>query len=1629
MNANTNGRLNKGRFSRTYHVAPTTRAIRAALAISVTLLALSGSGASLAAGTCVNDATPNTVSCNGDFTNLPGGSFVPVADLTLILGDNAPTSVTPAAGVVGVDAAWGGNVGVVNHAAITTAGADGILQYGSTTATLTNDGGITTNVTAAGVEAASVSAYGDVTVVNGGPITAYSAGAFDVTAVGAYSSHGNVSVDNTSTGTITANAASGKATAVDAYAKIGAVTVSNEGAISATSISNSATGIYAHASAGDASASNSGTISASGGNYVNSTGIHVVAGNNATANNSGSISVAAGTYATATGIRVVGVGSATVTNSGSITGNGATVYGIKGYASGGLSSITNTSTGDINLTGNSLTGIRADGYHGTSYVNNAGTITLTAYHDKYTSTQAYGIKASSINNSGTITVASNGPLGSAQGINAHAYGSNAIVVDNSGGITVSAPGLLGNAEGIHAANYQGGTIDIVNSGDIAVTANPSKYGFSSFAKGINVDAVGNITIANSGSISASTTSANAMGIDSFGEGYTHISNTGSIAATATTGAIGMVVYAGADGSIMIDNSGSIVVAANQAFGIETGFASNTTGNLAITNSGDISVASKFQAHGVNAYGATGTGSVTFDNSGTITASTSIAPNVGYAYNTIGGAVYGVNTVDKLGNTSITNSGSIASTLYSYSTFGNGLGRYQSGASGLLAYSFSGNIAINNSGSISASSEVRSMDFATHATGITANNDHGDIAVTNSGSVSATALADYRSDSGQTLATGVLVNESRGNATIANTSTGSISANSSTLLYNSASAVGINVYSLVGTIAVTNAGAVSASASSGATSSLGFGGVTTASGITVNNPLGATTAVTNYANGVISANASSNHFGAASATGVNAFVYYGDVSVTNAGAITANAQAVNHTEYGDAATAIGMSVTNSSPVAGAITTISNSGGSAINANASAYLSATAQGIAVIGSGVNVTSAGAINATANADPVHGTALATGISAYGSNLAVTLGAGSNINATATGNDGTAVGLSLAGNTVIASNAGTVNAQFNGAHGNTYGAIIASNGDTTFTNSGHITATDADYAIGVALDSATSTTLVNSGSITAASTSAGSIAVLTGDSTDALQNSGTITGALVTHGGNDSLTNSAGGVWNVIGASTDFGSGDDTISNAGTINMKDSALTLGSSGEGGNVFTNSGVLTSLGNNSIDMGANNPNAFTNTGIVEMRNGLTGDALTLNGNWAGSGQIGLDVSPVHGASDKLHVVGNVAAGSVTAVNVNLLDLPSTATSSVPVVDVTGDSVAGNFVLGDVHFDTAKSFLVVQGVNLTSAIDTSNASPDVFSLGIAVTGVTDSGALAASIVPGVQSLMNSEVGTWRQRMGVLTPSAKGSFGLWTRGFDDSGTVNPDHLASNFGQGGNFSFDQTNSGEEIGADFAITENLSAGLMLGKAQGNQHLNGNGVGRNRISGDTRGAYVTWMSAGGFYADGSYRSMSFDARLDSQAGESRTTGNADAFNIELGQSWAFGDGFKLVPQLQYTRTKVNKADTLSGALAGFTPRGGNSSRGRAGVTLSRDIATANNTVWTPYVSASAVHEFDGQNKFSIDNNTFAGQTDIKGTSALVEGGLSVKTGKLEIFGGVNWQDGGALKSFAGGQLGLRYQW
>jgi outer membrane autotransporter protein len=1688
---------------RTLEATPVARAVRAALGITAALLVLGGSGTAMAAGSCVSTLA-NTVSCNGAFTDtLPGAQFTPTVDLTLVLGDTLPTSVIPVFGATGVDAAWGGLVDVVSFADITTMGADGIHVYGSTSASLTNNGSISTDITGTpGARAADVSAIGDVTIVNAGNIFAQSTAVEDVTSVGAFSSQGNVSVTNQLTGTIVAQAQDGNAIAVDASADLGTVTVENDGSIQASSVNGAATGIRTLASAGDTTVTNNGNlsvvISAPSGNYNVATGIQAASPlGTTTVTNAGAISVAdtmAGYGGSATGINAAGGVATVVTNSGDIQTQGVGSYGIVAYTSGanGTTTVTNTAQGTIEATGKAAIGVRASSTSGAGAVINAGSIVANAnYCGDFCYSGALGVKASTINNSGSIVASQTSAvaqLGGVVGTYSRGYANVNTSITNTGSITATAAAYYGTAIGVSGAAGTG-TTTLDNRGAIVATASGA-YGS---ATGVQLTGAGDVDISNAGDINV-TAGRSGFGIDMFSEGFGHIVNTGTIEVTAAQ-ALGIAAYTGG----LVDNAGHLTVTAtSRAFGVSANSLSNAIG---VTNSGDLTVTSGLEAHGINAYVASGyagaTGSATIDNSGTILVSAIVPPNSSYVQNTIGGAAYGANLVDIGGAIALTNTGSITARLYSNSEFANGLGRYQSGANGVIAYGQQDDIVITNAGSITASSEVNGTYFGTRARAVTITNDFGNVDLVNSGSITAIAASDFRSDGSQTLAEGIFSTNFRGDTAIDNTSTGSITASSSAPLYNAASATAINAYTGTGTIEVTNEGAISAVARSGATSNAGLSGVTTATGVLVTNTFGPSTSVGNT--GSIVANAFADHYGAASALGIDAAVNYGSVQVTNSGAIAASALATTHVDASDAAMATAVSINNSSYVAGATTSFAGSG--TTTATATAEVQAIASGVSISGQDVGVNSSGIVNASAIADATIGTALATGLSVTGTQASVVLGNGSQIQATAQGNNGAAIGLLVSSqNAVAVSNAGSITAAFIGAQGATYGAIVASGGAVEFTNAGHISVAQANNAVAVELSSPTITSLINAGTISAG-TGTGNIALLLGDATNTIDNSGLIDGSIKAGAGNDTLTNRAGAVWNtgtgsdlgagnnsilnagMINGAIQTGSGDDVFVNvsgatwntAGTSNLGDGNNTITNAGtitgaiqtgSGNNTFTNAlgglwsasgssnfgagvdalenagsigldnativlngvashfdntGLITVLGTSRIDMGAN---LFTNNGTLDFQNGSTNDVLTVAGNFAGNGKIAVDASGVHSASDRLFVEGNVTPGSVTTVNVHLLDLPATVASSIPIVEVGGTAAAGSFVLGTV---TQPLAFMALAYGDTLSVSTGN----VFSLGVAVTGLSDVGTLAASVAPGVESLMNTQVGTLQQRMGAASQTIKGGVSLWTRVFQDAGTIDPTHSSQNFGQGGSDAFRQTNSGGEVGVDFAVSDEWRFGGLLDQSEGDQRLNNSvsGFAASNITGHTYGGYATWISPSGFYLDASYRRMNFEAKLRSAGGGTLSSGHAGTFNVELGQQWVVGDGFKIEPQLQLTRTLVDSSDNLSGAATGFRSDGDGSSRGRAGVQFSRSFVAANGSaVWTPSLAVSAVREFDGKNNYSV-NDTFFGETSTRGSSALAEAGIDGKFGPLSIYAGLNWQDGGALKNVAGGQLGLRYAW
>ena len=91
-------------------------------------------------------------------------------------------------------------------------------------------------------------------------------------------------------------------------------------------------------------------------------------------------------------------------------------------------------------------------------------------------------------------------------------------------------------------------------------------------------------------------------------------------------------------------------------------------------------------------------------------------------------------------------------------------------------------------------------------------------------------------------------------------------------------------------------------------------------------------------------------------------------------------------------------------------------------------------------------------------------------------------------------------------------------------------------------------------------------------------------------------------------------------------------------------------------------------------------------------------------------------------------------------------------------------------------------------------------------------------------------------------------------------------------------------------------------------------------------------------------------------------------------------------------------------------------------------MSIDRAFATAGGSAWTPYLSLDGVRELDGRNDYIVDG-VFTGSTSTRGTSVRAEAGLGMKAGNLSAPAGANWQDGGALKDFAGGPLQIGHAW
>lgn len=1348
---------------------------------------------------------------------------------------------------------------------------------------------------------------------------------------------------------------------------------------------------------------------------------------------------------------------ATVENTGTVTAASAGAgAGIAALSFAGDASVVNS--GDVGMTSTSISAYSAAGLlafaaNGTAYVNNSGDVSVSSYTDGGRSIDAQGYSGTTVINSGSLYT--DGKYG--YGVYAVSFGGDVNVLNTEEG-EIAFDSKVGSAAGIFGASFNG-DIQLHNAGSIEGRANGQATGILGIALQNGVTAV------NSGTIEVATAADAALGIFVRANyGAANVVNTGDIHVSTFENSeyvekfayMGYGVLAQGD-TVSVSNTGNITA---QADGYAAGIAASAIGDVVVTSSGgDITVESPGALLVYSYYVPPGGGGGDYgggyyaqhaDARPLDRARAPVRMNAydghydggyggeygnWYYYTVLVGSATGINAKSASGDVAVSNASDIT------------VDSYLVDATGIKVKAF-GDAVVSNSGDISVSTTygyadgILVQDYVTYSYyGVVA--EKGTLSVVNSGDISMVALA---SDLGR--GSGITVSRWEGDVSVQNS--GNID------VYAGGRSYGIQASTMYGQASVTNTGDITMFSPTNAqigiqagTGSFFAGGgdvsVVNTGDISIRSDYGFVNGIGSIAGSVMDPHGDSyirnsgniDLLGQYNAAGIQTRASKGDATIINSGDINVETRAMLYAYLPDQTVGIAALT-----FFGGDLTIQNTGDIDVQGYAHSYglyAKSSSGGVMTINNSGDVHAHSKLAQVGDPGPwgyyAVPSIIARGAHAYASYGDVAINNTGSL--TASGGD-----LAI------------------GVHGMTV------SGDIAITNAGDIHAGDSSVAVGVLLGNYAlqpygaedwvpgTSTLDNSGSISVDGDEGYAFAVVGGWAADTINNSGTITGTISLYDADDAFNNLAGGTLDLTGRILDMGDGDDTVTNAagGTILLDNGTVALGG---GDNAFTNSGRIVVNGDSLIDMGGDAPAAtasaagihaglfqpmsvsapiraaaalnsgpLVNNGTISLADGSTDDSLTIAGDLSGTGSIGIDADLANGTTDLLHVEGDVVGGTVQTVNVAFTGIPGLDSASVQFAQIDGTAAGGSFVAGEATGFAPSDFLDLDVVISSQA---GAAGGTVFSAGVGVAGLNDVGALASNIASGAAGFINSQMGTFRQRLGVNPYGDEGKLlSAFFRSYRDEGDVSPTHAAANFGQNGSFDFSQTVSGSEVGINANVFGDFHAGLVLGNADGRQRLAGEGAGETRMDGMTIGAYATWYVPQGFYVDLAARKMTADVELRSAGTAMGTRVDMSAASLEAGYQWQVGN-VALVPQVQYTRTEVEGIGALAGEHVDFQSHGGTYSSGRLGVEASMTFEAGSARI-TPYGSLNAIRMFDGESTYTVAGD-YTGSTTITGTSTMAELGLGVQAGAFGFGVGANWTSGGALDGFFGGQASVRYSW
>jgi len=517
---------------------------------------------------------------------------------------------------------------------------------------------------------------------------------------------------------------------------------------------------------------------------------------------------------------------------------------------------------------------------------------------------------------------------------------------------------------------------------------------------------------------------------------------------------------------------------------------------------------------------------------------------------------------------------------------------------------------------------------------------------------------------------------------------------------------------------------------------------------------------------------------------------------------------------------------------------------------------------------------------------------------------------------------------------------------------------------------------------------------------------------------NSGTINGALALTDNADTVVNS--GSFNANVASN-YGAGNDQFTNSGVYN----ANTGADFGAGTDTFTNSGTFRVLANSATagTITLAGLETYNNSGLVDLRNGHTGDILSIPGAYKGSGgaMLALDVKLVGVGStgDQLRI-GGAATGS-TLVALNALNTTPAVLGATVLVQAGAASSANAFFIADASVDQG---LVQYGIAY---------NPTTFAYSLV--GAPGVGVYRTAIfAEGVRNLWLQSGDAWTGHMRELRDNiaANGTGGaggrIWAQTLGQVEERTNTRAITSLGVTSqvNLGYKQDYFGGQMGVDFG-----SGGFAFGVTGGylNSNLNfANSADRINFDDVNGGVYANY-SMGGFFINALGKYDYYWGRNNSQTGRYSRDMKGSIYGAKAEIGYRFGTTLFIEPaaSLSYTHADIGDFTVASGAFD-FDAQDGVRGKGgaRIGYTMSAGPAKL-----SFYGGGNYVHEFKGEDRVSFVSG---GQTVTFANTRMGdygEGTLGLNIGsdhgKISGFFEARYANGGDYEGY-GGRAGVRFR-